>query len=200
MPADVMAHGAHVLTVCNACRYCEQYCPVFPAMERRLTFQPRRSRLPGQPLSQLRRVSLRLPVRAAARVRHQRAADAGGDPAAFVPGVRLAARTRSGVHEAQPRDGGGLVDGLHRRAVPRDADHGAGHRCGARTRPATSMPSSRTTSWCALFGIAFALRHPGSGRERRPLRARRSGRRPQCGTVQASRGAWPPSARPCETR
>ena len=28
----------HVMTVCNACRYCEQYCPVFPAMEQRLTF------------------------------------------------------------------------------------------------------------------------------------------------------------------
>jgi citrate/tricarballylate utilization protein len=26
------------MTVCNSCRYCEQYCPVFPAMERRLTF------------------------------------------------------------------------------------------------------------------------------------------------------------------
>ena len=31
--ADVIAHGEHVMTVCNACRYCEQYCPVFPAME-----------------------------------------------------------------------------------------------------------------------------------------------------------------------
>ena len=30
--------GEHVMTVCNACRYCEQYCPVFPAMEQRLTF------------------------------------------------------------------------------------------------------------------------------------------------------------------
>ena len=30
------AGGAHMMTVCNACRYCEQYCPVFPAMERRL--------------------------------------------------------------------------------------------------------------------------------------------------------------------
>jgi citrate/tricarballylate utilization protein len=39
MPADeLIAHGQHVMTVCNACRYCEQYCPVFPAMERRLTF------------------------------------------------------------------------------------------------------------------------------------------------------------------
>jgi citrate/tricarballylate utilization protein len=35
---DLVSHGAHVMTVCNACRYCEQYCPVFPAMERRLTF------------------------------------------------------------------------------------------------------------------------------------------------------------------
>ena len=37
-PFDLTAHGTHVMTVCNACRYCEQYCPVFPAMERRGTF------------------------------------------------------------------------------------------------------------------------------------------------------------------
>jgi citrate/tricarballylate utilization protein len=30
--------GEQVMTVCNACRYCEQYCPVFPAMEQRVTF------------------------------------------------------------------------------------------------------------------------------------------------------------------
>jgi citrate/tricarballylate utilization protein len=35
---DVTARGTHVMTVCNACRYCEQYCPVFPAMEERQTF------------------------------------------------------------------------------------------------------------------------------------------------------------------
>jgi citrate/tricarballylate utilization protein len=28
------------MTVCNACRYCEQYCPVFPAVERRVAFTP----------------------------------------------------------------------------------------------------------------------------------------------------------------
>lgn len=28
------------MLVCNACRYCEGYCAVFPAMERRLTFSP----------------------------------------------------------------------------------------------------------------------------------------------------------------
>lgn len=37
-PPELLARGAHVMTVCNACRYCEQYCPVFPAMERRQTF------------------------------------------------------------------------------------------------------------------------------------------------------------------
>jgi citrate/tricarballylate utilization protein len=36
--ADPIARGAQVMTVCNACRYCEQFCPVFPAMERRLAF------------------------------------------------------------------------------------------------------------------------------------------------------------------
>jgi citrate/tricarballylate utilization protein len=30
--------GARTMTVCNACRYCEQYCPAFQAMEERLTF------------------------------------------------------------------------------------------------------------------------------------------------------------------
>ena len=36
--ADPIVHGEYVMTVCNACRYCEQFCPVFPAMENRLTF------------------------------------------------------------------------------------------------------------------------------------------------------------------
>ena len=30
--------GERIMTICNACRYCEGYCAVFPAMERRLTF------------------------------------------------------------------------------------------------------------------------------------------------------------------
>ena len=39
MPVDdLLQRGTHVMTVCNACRYCEQFCPVFPAMERRVTF------------------------------------------------------------------------------------------------------------------------------------------------------------------
>lgn len=30
--------GARILTICNACRYCEGYCAVFPALERRANF------------------------------------------------------------------------------------------------------------------------------------------------------------------
>jgi citrate/tricarballylate utilization protein len=35
---DLTREGARTMTVCNACRYCEQYCPAFQAMEERLTF------------------------------------------------------------------------------------------------------------------------------------------------------------------
>ena len=31
---------ARVLQICNACRYCEGFCAVFPAMTRRLEFPP----------------------------------------------------------------------------------------------------------------------------------------------------------------
>jgi citrate/tricarballylate utilization protein len=35
---ELLAQGQHVMTVCNACRYCEAYCPVFQAMENRTSF------------------------------------------------------------------------------------------------------------------------------------------------------------------
>jgi len=35
---DVLDRGEFVMTVCNACRYCEQFCPVFPAIEQRTLF------------------------------------------------------------------------------------------------------------------------------------------------------------------
>ena len=31
--ADPPAEGRRILTICNACRYCEGYCAVFPALE-----------------------------------------------------------------------------------------------------------------------------------------------------------------------
>ena len=38
MPRPEYDEGARILGICNACRYCEGYCAVFPAMERRLSF------------------------------------------------------------------------------------------------------------------------------------------------------------------
>ena len=40
-PSDLLKEGERVLTICNACRYCEGYCAVFPAMERLTTFPER---------------------------------------------------------------------------------------------------------------------------------------------------------------
>jgi citrate/tricarballylate utilization protein len=37
-PADLTAEGERVLRICNSCRYCEGYCAVFPAIERRQSF------------------------------------------------------------------------------------------------------------------------------------------------------------------
>lgn len=38
LDARLAAEGARIMTICNACRYCEGYCAVFPAMERRRAF------------------------------------------------------------------------------------------------------------------------------------------------------------------
>ena len=35
---DPIAEGERLMTICNACRYCEGFCAVFPAIERRLNF------------------------------------------------------------------------------------------------------------------------------------------------------------------
>jgi citrate/tricarballylate utilization protein len=35
---DPIAEGERIMTICNACRYCEGFCAVFPAMERRFSF------------------------------------------------------------------------------------------------------------------------------------------------------------------
>jgi citrate/tricarballylate utilization protein len=37
-PNELMREGDRVLRICNSCRYCEGYCAVFPAIERRQTF------------------------------------------------------------------------------------------------------------------------------------------------------------------
>jgi citrate/tricarballylate utilization protein len=35
---DLVQEGQRMASICNACRYCEGYCAVFPALERRLSF------------------------------------------------------------------------------------------------------------------------------------------------------------------
>ena len=35
-----IAEAERIMTICNACRYCEGHCAVFPAMTRRLSFAP----------------------------------------------------------------------------------------------------------------------------------------------------------------
>ena len=36
--AEILREADRIMTICNACRYCEGICAVFPAMERRRTF------------------------------------------------------------------------------------------------------------------------------------------------------------------
>lgn len=38
MTSAMVREGERIMVVCNACRYCEGYCAVFPAMERRMAF------------------------------------------------------------------------------------------------------------------------------------------------------------------
>src|ERR1700730_8478820 len=40
LKGDPTREGARILTICNACRYCEGYCAVFPALELRTDFAP----------------------------------------------------------------------------------------------------------------------------------------------------------------
>ena len=37
---ETLRKAEHEMVVCNACRYCEAYCPVFQAMEQRVVFSP----------------------------------------------------------------------------------------------------------------------------------------------------------------
>jgi citrate/tricarballylate utilization protein len=37
---DLAREGDRLMRICNACRYCEGYCAVFPSMERRVGFSP----------------------------------------------------------------------------------------------------------------------------------------------------------------
>ena len=38
---ELVEEAQRVLAICNACRYCEGYCAVFPALQRRLSLHRR---------------------------------------------------------------------------------------------------------------------------------------------------------------
>ena len=38
-PDDLFAEAERQLNICNSCRYCEGYCAVFPALERRTVLE-----------------------------------------------------------------------------------------------------------------------------------------------------------------
>ena len=40
LKTDSAAEAERIMTICNACRYCEGHCAVFPAMTKRLQFSP----------------------------------------------------------------------------------------------------------------------------------------------------------------
>ena len=96
---ELIEEAERQMVICNACRYCEGYCAVFPAMELRRDLHRARPRLPGQPLLRLPRLLLRLPVRAAARIRGQRAADLRRDPGGDLPRLQLAAACSPGCSD-----------------------------------------------------------------------------------------------------
>ena len=76
--------------ICNACRYCEGFCPVFRAIETRRDFAQGRRLLSREPLPRLPRLLLRLHVHAAARIRHQYSADSFGSARGKLQAVELA--------------------------------------------------------------------------------------------------------------
>jgi citrate/tricarballylate utilization protein len=40
LPLPLLRDGERAMRICSACRYCEGFCAVFPAMERRRSFSP----------------------------------------------------------------------------------------------------------------------------------------------------------------
>ena len=74
MIEDLLVEGKRQLDICNSCRYCEGYCAVFPALERRIDLTKADMVQLANLCHDCRAVPLRLHVRAAARVRCQPAA------------------------------------------------------------------------------------------------------------------------------
>ena len=176
-PSELTREGARVMSVCNACRYCEQYCPVFPAMEQRLTFATADLELSREPLPRLRRMPVRVPVRAAARVRDQRAADVRARCACSRTSSTRGPRRSARRFAAKASLTALLLAAVDDRAAARrDARAERRRRCSSPARRPTSTPSCRTASWsrCSAASALFVLARARD--RRRALRARASGR------------------------
>ena len=142
----------------------------------------RRPDVPREPLPQLRRVPVRLPVRAAARVRDQRAAHAGGDPPRLVRRVLLA-----GVHERR-------LQAQRRRRLDRALC------CG--DAGAVALSSKRPPTTRRLLPRRAARRDGRRLRRRRAVRGRRA-RGWRCPCVRRRRDGSvrrQPDARRCRGR
>ena len=90
---------ARVMQICNACRYCEGFCAVFPAMTRRLEFGKADVNYLAN-LCHNWRLPACLPVRATARVRRQRAAGHGQGARADLRRLCLAGAAGAGCTSA----------------------------------------------------------------------------------------------------
>ena len=64
--SQALADTRRAMEVCNACRYCETFCAVFPAMTLHREFAEGGSELPGQSVPFVPGLLLFLPVCAAA--------------------------------------------------------------------------------------------------------------------------------------
>ena len=120
--------------------------------------------LPRQPVPQLRRLPARLPVRAAARIRRERAAGDGRRCAcetyadyAWPPALGRALPAQR-PDASRWRSRGGLALFLVLALAMN------GHAAARAARPATSTRSSRTTCWRLMFGAGVRVR---GGRARR---------------------------------
>ena len=87
--------------ICNACRYCEGYCAVFPLGLLAARLQRRGHHPAGQPLPQLPRLLLCLPVYRPARVRPEPAPRAGRGPRRKLGPLRMAGRLRPPLPNAR---------------------------------------------------------------------------------------------------
>ncbi len=189
---ETLAEAERVMTICNACRYCEGHCAVFPAMELRLAFAAADLNYLANLCHDCGACFHALPVRAAARVRGQRAARVRRAARRDLAGLRLAGvsgrRVRAQRHRDRPDLGrkpgadhaldpaAGRARGPARaprrrgRVLRRDpaSGHGRGLR---RRRPVRAARADHGLS--AVLG-----RHRRApGRARAPRRARARGQR-----------------------